>query len=509
MIKLNESHKNISMANTKTDNTPTTTFSATGADEDVVVTPWSVSSKNGIDYMKLISKFGCDPIDGELIKRFERVTRMRAHTWLRRGLFFSCKDLTRILDDFEAGRPIYLYTGRGPSSESMHLGHMVPFMFTAYLQRAFNAVLVVQMSDDEKFAFKGIDEGKTLEHYNRLTFENAKDIIACEFDSERTLIFSNQNTLGGELYDNAMRINARFSGNAIRSIYGLDLDRKVAQIAWPGFQCAPAYSNSFADILHPRSDPSNVYSPELPDGTSRYIGPHMSCLVPMAIDQRPYFAMSRDFVDKFKVKGSQFIKPCEIHSEFLPALAGVSAKMSSSTGGEVIFLTDTAKQIKKKINRGAFSGGKETVELHQRYGGNLENDVAYQYMLYFNEDDVEMAQIANDYRSGKMLTGQIKKRMIECVCEFVERHQANRAKVTDDVLRHFFNRNRAFDLSREEREPLELHADEVYAGYGINFDRTFGAVAPEGALEYEEKLMREMFERDAAESAAAAGAGSA
>lgn len=472
--------------------TPTNTCIDTMVDE--VVTPWSVSSKNGIDYMKLIRKFGCDPIDGELIKRFERVTRMRAHTWLRRGLFFSCKDLTSILDDFEAGNPIYLYTGRGPSSESMHLGHMVPFMFTAYLQKAFSAVLVIQMSDDEKFAFKSIDENKTLEYYNRLTFENAKDIIACQFDPERTFIFSNQNTLGGELYDNVMRINTRFSGNAIRSIYGLDLDRKVAQIAWPGFQCAPAYSNSFADILHPCSSPDNVYSHKLPDGTSRYLGDHMRCLVPMAIDQRPYFAMARDFVDKIKGK---FIKPAEIHSEFLPALAGVSDKMSSSTSGEVIFLTDTPKQIKKKINKNAFSGGKETIELHRRYGGNLKNDIAYQYMLYFNDDDTEMAQIAVDYRSGKMLTSEVKKRMIECVCKFIELHQLNRAKVTDDMLRHYFNRNRTFNLSREEREPLELHDDMVYAGYGINFNRTFGAVPPEGALEFEEQLMRKMFESDA------------
>lgn len=42
-----------------------------------------------------------------------------------------CRDLNTILDRYEQGKPFYLYTGRGPSSDSMHLGHLIPFMFTA------------------------------------------------------------------------------------------------------------------------------------------------------------------------------------------------------------------------------------------------------------------------------------------------------------------------------------------------------------------------------------------
>lgn len=40
------------------------------------------------------------------------------------------RDFGKILDNYEKGKPFYLYTGRGPSSDSMHLGHLVPFMFT-------------------------------------------------------------------------------------------------------------------------------------------------------------------------------------------------------------------------------------------------------------------------------------------------------------------------------------------------------------------------------------------
>ena len=40
----------------------------------------------------------------------------------------------KILDLYEAGKKFYLYTGRGPSSDALHLGHLVPFHFTKYLQ---------------------------------------------------------------------------------------------------------------------------------------------------------------------------------------------------------------------------------------------------------------------------------------------------------------------------------------------------------------------------------------
>ena len=60
----------------------------------------------------------------------------------------------------------------------MHLGHLIPFMFTKYLQDVLDSVLVIQMSDDEKFYFNGNSEGKSVEYYNNLTYENAKDIIA-------------------------------------------------------------------------------------------------------------------------------------------------------------------------------------------------------------------------------------------------------------------------------------------------------------------------------------------
>lgn len=97
-----------------------------------------------------------------------------------------------ILDLHEKGQKFYLYTGRGPSSDSLHFGHLVPFLFTKWLQDVFDAPLVVQCTDDEKYLWKGM----TPEESQRYLYENVKDIIALGFDISKTFIFSNLAYLG-------------------------------------------------------------------------------------------------------------------------------------------------------------------------------------------------------------------------------------------------------------------------------------------------------------------------
>ena len=89
-----------------------------------IVTPWDVEADDdeGIDYDKLIDRFGSQRISEELIARLERLTGRKPHPWLRRGIFFSHRDFELILDLYEAKKPFYLYTGRGPSSDALHMG---------------------------------------------------------------------------------------------------------------------------------------------------------------------------------------------------------------------------------------------------------------------------------------------------------------------------------------------------------------------------------------------------
>jgi len=104
-----------------------------------IITPFDVSGgvdETGkavaIDYDKLIETFGSKRIDKVLLERFEKVTGHKPHRLMRRGMVFSHRDLDVILDKYEKGTPFFLYTGRGPSSDSMHVGHTIPFEFTKY-----------------------------------------------------------------------------------------------------------------------------------------------------------------------------------------------------------------------------------------------------------------------------------------------------------------------------------------------------------------------------------------
>ena len=51
------------------------------------------------------------------------------------------------------------------------------------------------------------------------------------------------------------------------------------------------------------------------------------------------------------------MKPASIYSTFFPALQGLRSKMSSSIPNSAILVTDKPEDIKKKINKYAFSGG--------------------------------------------------------------------------------------------------------------------------------------------------------
>ncbi|KAF5003554.1 hypothetical protein F66182_16119, partial [Fusarium sp. NRRL 66182] len=112
------------------------------------INPWDVQAaidEHGnalaFDYEAISKKWATKLIDDELLQRFERLTGHKPHRWLRRGLFFSHRDFDRILDRYESGEPFFMYTGRGPSSDALHLGHTIPFSFTKWLQDVFDVPL--------------------------------------------------------------------------------------------------------------------------------------------------------------------------------------------------------------------------------------------------------------------------------------------------------------------------------------------------------------------------------
>ncbi|KAG1882902.1 tryptophanyl-tRNA synthetase [Suillus subluteus] len=385
-----------------------------------LVTPWDVQgsvSADGkqlaIDYDKLIVQFGTRRVDAELLERFEKLTGHKPHPLLRRGMFFSHREFDKILDRYEQGKPFFLYTGRGPSSDSMHLGHMIPFLFTKWLQDVFDVPLVVQLTDDEKFLFKHELKAEQTLQFSR---SNAKDIIAVGFDIKKTFIFSDFEYVGGPFYRNVVKISRQISYNQSKATFGFNDSDNIGKIHFCAVQAAPSFSNSFPHIF---GEVSNI-----------------PCLIPCAIDQDPYFRLTRDVAQKLK-----YPKPSLIHSRFFPALQGPQTKMSASDATTSIFMADTPNQIKNKINKHGFSGGRETEEEHRRLGGDTDVD----------DDDEEFAKIGEDYRAGHLLTGQLKARCIQMLQEFVKVFQERKAKITDEDVNAFMDPHRKIDPSFGKR----------------------------------------------------------
>ncbi|EPS30063.1 Tryptophan--tRNA ligase, cytoplasmic [Penicillium oxalicum] len=385
-----------------------------------VITPFDVSGgvdETGkllpVDYDKLVREFGATPLTPDLLERFEKVTGHRPHRFMRRGIVFSHRELNKILDRHEKGQPFYLYTGRGPSSDSMHVGHTVPFEFTKWLQDVFDVPLVIMMTDDEKYMHSQKIE---VEDSKRFTKANVKDIIAIGFDMKKTFIFSDFDFVGGAFYENICRMAKRITINQVRGTFGFTDSNNIGEFHFCATQSATAFATSFPHIF----------------GEDRKKVSSIPCLIPCAIDQDPYFRQCREHAEKMKYK-----KPSLIHSIFLPALQGPGSKMSASVETSAIYMNDTPNKIKNKINKYAFSGGQETMELHRELGGNTKVDVPFQYLTFFLEDDAELERIRVAYEKGEMLTGELKNLCIAELQTYVKGFQDRRAHVTDEVLAEF------------------------------------------------------------------------
>ena len=363
--------------------------------EDDTVTPWNIEAKDdtGIDYDKLIDKYGCFPITPELIERLERAIGEKAHRFIRRGIFFCQRDIEQILDAYEKRQPFYLYTGRGPSADALHMGHCIPFIFTQWLQRVFDVPLVIQITDDEKYIYKPeIELDGKFGSYN-MGKMNVKDILAFGFNPQKTFIFSDMDYIK-YMYPNIIRTQKHVNYSQIKGIFGFKEADNIGKFAFPPVQAVPSFSNTFPHIF----------------GNGNY-----PCLIPAAIDQDPYFRMTRDIAQKLKYR-----KPASIYSTFFPALQGKKTKMSSSDVNSGILVSDTPEDIKRKINKYAKTGGGQTVEEHRANGCNLDVDVPYQYLTFFLEDDEKLEDIRVRYGSGELLSGEVKQELIKVMQEFVK-----------------------------------------------------------------------------------------
>ena len=71
-------------------------------------------------------------------------------------------------------------------------------------------------------------------------------------------------------------------------------------------------------------------------------------------------------------------------------------------------------------------------------GADLAKDIPFQYLEYFLEDAEEMMRIKKEYGDGKMLTGEVKKILIQELQKLIGEFQERRKNVTQEVVEQFF-----------------------------------------------------------------------
>ncbi len=370
-------------------------LSLSSSNEEMVVTPWEVSGK--IDYEKLTREFGTEPLTIDLLERLQKYAG-ELHIQLRRRIFFSHRDLDWVLDEYDKGRKFALYTGRGPSGP-VHIGHIVPWIFTRHLQDVFKANLFFQMTDDEKFL---LHQHANLDDPYRWTYENTLDIMAIGFDPKRTVIIADIKNIQ-YLYELAIKVAKHMTFSTVKAVFGFQDSSNIGIIFFPAIQAVPAF---------------------LPSAVS---GKTVPCLIPAAIDQDPYWRVTRDVAPKLG-----YPKPAQIHSKFLPGL-GKGEKMSASLPETAIFTVDTPEAAERKILN-AFTGGRATVEEQRRLGANPDICSVYHYEYFlFMDEDREIEELRRDCLSGNILCGECKEILAERVKLFLKDHQEKREKAKDHV----------------------------------------------------------------------------
>jgi tryptophanyl-tRNA synthetase len=369
---------------------------------EMVVTPWEVRGK--VDYERLIREFGTQPLTMELIQKIAKYTG-ELHIQLRRGLFFSHRDLDVVLDLYEKGVKFVLYTGRGPSGP-VHLGHLVPWIFTKHLQDHFKTRLYFQMTDDEKFLVK--DE-LGLKEATNYAYENALDLIALGFKPENTYIIYDVQDID-LLYDIALEVAKRVTFSTARATFGFQESTNIGWVFWPAIQAAPCF-------IH-----------------AKLTGENVPALIPAAIDQDPYWRITRDVAPKLG-----YYKPAQIHCRLLPGL-GVGGKMSASEPETCIFTIDPPEVVKRKVWN-AFTGGKPTVAEQRKMGGDPSICTIFQYFLFmFEEDDEKLNEREKKCKAGEILCGECKTELTDRINSFLENHRRKRDKARNVIEKFHIKR---------------------------------------------------------------------
>ena len=453
--------------------------------DKVTIDPWSAAQST--DYSRIIEQFGLSRVDISSIPD--------PHMHHRRGIIFAHRDLELVLDAHRLGEPFGVLTGLMPSGK-MHLGHKMVIDQVKWFQD-HGADVSIAVADLEAHATRGL----TLEKCRRVALEEyVANYAALGLDVERTSIYFQSSrpvvqrlgfTLGRRTNLSEFEAIYGFGGETtlahvqaplvqvgdiihpqldeyggLRPIVvpvGVDQDphlrltRGLAQKTnWfnvnsrkeGGLVIGLSVQNDNRAALGVGADGSvdmsvrdEVFSRLM--GTITELGfsdlnpnpVHGTLEVPGATGRdRNGIRMALLRLER-ESGGLGILQPSSTYHQFAIGMTG--DKMSSSEPDTTIFLSDGVESMERKV-KASFSGGQPTLEEHQRLGGNPDIDVAFQYLRYFFEpDDSALAEAEAGYRSGAILTGQMKQLCVDRAAEWLSEQAERRdetAHLIDDFL---------------------------------------------------------------------------
>ena len=166
-------------------------------------------------------------------------------------------------------------------------------------------------------------------------------------------------------------------------------------------------------------------------------------VVPVGEDQLPMIEQTREIVQKFNnTYGETLVMPRAMipENETQRRLPGVDgkAKMSKSLGN-CIYLSDTAKTVKKQVNGKMFT---DPTHLRIEDPGHTEGNVVFTYLDAFCNDDhfaeylpdyKNLEEMKAHYRRGGLGDGVCKKFLINVLEEELSPIRAERAKWEADI----------------------------------------------------------------------------
>ena len=353
--------------------------------------PWEV--EGDIDYKRLVKEFGISSLE-DLPAIFTK------NLLFRRRIIFAHRDIQRILLAIKDKKPFVMMTGLMPSGK-FHIGHMMVAQQMIFYQ-SLGAKIYIAVADVEAYNTRSL----SLDECRRMALdEYILNYMALGLNAGKADIYfqssRSENARKSNAYYRLQNLLAKYVTFAeFKAIYGEITPGKIISALLQA-----------SDMLHP----------QLPE----FEGP-IPIIVPVGPDQDPHLRLARDISQRIKSKN--FIQLSSSYHFFAPGLSG--GKMSSSDQNSYISLTDSASEVERKIKKYAFSGGRDTLEEHRKKGGNPDVDVSFQYLkFFFEQDDKKLQKIYDDYKSGKMLTSELKQITIDKINSFLKNHQKKREKM--------------------------------------------------------------------------------